>query len=285
MEKLIQFCTIASLYDGAFDSKVGWAAAGMGYIIKTKNNSFIVIDGGHTEDATALVATLEKYSNGDKPCVALWIVTHSHDDHYQALLEISQNTSLRSRLEVQKIAYYFPDEYLDRAGSKCNEAPNDDLRSITESLGAQGFEPQRDTILNVDGTQIHFLYVPDDCSVINRSSNANACSLIFRICFTNGRTVVMTGDATTRSLQITAWRYGEALKSDALQMPHHALCDTGNYDFYRFVNARTVMLPTSVAGDRAMSELYFDKNEKNRFAYKNAKAIIKAYEGTKEIDI
>ena len=285
MEKLIQFCTNASLYDGAFDSKVGWAAAGMGYIIKTKSNSFIVIDGGHREDAYALIATLEKYSNGSRPCVALWIVTHAHDDHYEALLEISQNPSLLSRLEIQKIAYYFPNEYLDRAGSYCNAEPNNDMLSIIEVLKAQTFKPERDERLNIDGTEIHFMYVPDDCSLINRSSNANACSLIFKICFTNGKTLMITGDATTRTLQITAWRYGEALKSDALQMPHHALCDTGNYDFYRSVNAPTLLLPTSIAGDRAMSEIYFEKNEKNRFAYKNAKSIIKAYKGTKEINI
>ena len=143
----------------------------------------------------------------------------------------------------------------------------------------------RDDKLNIDGIEVHFMYVPDDCSLINRSSNANACSLIFKISFYSGKTFMMTGDATTRTLQMTTWRYGNDLRSDVLQMPHHALCDTGNYDFYRSVSAQTLLLPTSIAGDRAMNELYFEKNEKNRFAYKNAKTITKAYEGTKEIDI
>ena len=285
MEKLIQFCTDASLYDGAFDSTVGWAAAGMGYIIKTKNDSFIVIDGGHRKDADALVATLEKYSGGAKPRVALWIVTHSHDDHYEALLELSRRADLLLRLEVEKLVYYFPNEYLDRGSNHCNIAPNKDLDSIAKSLNAQQITPQREDVLNIDEAKITFLYVPDDCSVINRSSNANACSLIFRIDFCNGKSVIFTGDATPRTLQITAWRYGDSLKCDVLQMPHHALCDTGNFDFYRFTNAQTLMLPTSSAGDRAMNSIYSDSNEKNKRAYKNAKTIIKAYEGTKEINI
>ena len=46
MEKLIQYRTNASLYDGAFDSVVGWSAAGMGYILVTENKRLIVIDGG-----------------------------------------------------------------------------------------------------------------------------------------------------------------------------------------------------------------------------------------------
>jgi hypothetical protein len=65
-------------------------------------------------------------------------------------------------------------------------------------------------------------------------------------------------------------------------MPHHALCDTGNFDFYRFANAQTLVLPTSSAADRAMNGIYFDRNAKNRWAYKNATTILKAYEGTQE---
>ena len=40
MEKLIQYMTRASLYEGAFDSNVGWSAAGMGYILVTENGKF-----------------------------------------------------------------------------------------------------------------------------------------------------------------------------------------------------------------------------------------------------
>lgn len=55
MEKLIQYATKASAYDGPFDSVVGWSAAGMGYIVKSENGKIIVIDGGHDEDGfTAL---------------------------------------------------------------------------------------------------------------------------------------------------------------------------------------------------------------------------------------
>lgn len=46
MARLIQLCTSASLYDGAFDNEVGWSAAGVGYIILTDDGRSIVIDGG-----------------------------------------------------------------------------------------------------------------------------------------------------------------------------------------------------------------------------------------------
>ena len=43
--------TRASLYDGPFDSKVGWSAAGMGYVVFTENGKIIAIDGGYGDDA------------------------------------------------------------------------------------------------------------------------------------------------------------------------------------------------------------------------------------------
>ena len=48
--KLVQICTKASEFNGEFQ----WQAAGMGYVIQTEANSFIVIDGGFAEDAPHL---------------------------------------------------------------------------------------------------------------------------------------------------------------------------------------------------------------------------------------
>ena len=68
MEKLIQYATKASAYDGPFDSVVGWAAAGMGYIIKTENGKIIVIDGGHDEDGYPLYEIIRE-KNPDVPYI------------------------------------------------------------------------------------------------------------------------------------------------------------------------------------------------------------------------
>ena len=96
MAKFIQYSTKDSQYDGPFDSKVGWAAAGMGDLIVSGNGKLIVVDGGNVCDAEALVELLEKYSDGKKPEVELWIITHPHGDHYWALNSISKTPLLRS---------------------------------------------------------------------------------------------------------------------------------------------------------------------------------------------
>ena len=90
MEKLIQYMTRASLYDGPFDSKVGWSAAGMGYIALTENGKIIVIDGGYGDDAEDIIELLKSNCSEDTPHIDLWIITHPHFDHYGALKEITK---------------------------------------------------------------------------------------------------------------------------------------------------------------------------------------------------
>ena len=55
-------------------------------------------------------------------------------------------------------------------------------------------------------------------------------------------------------------------------------------DFYKRVDAKTVLIPISVAGDRTMrSDMYGDSPKVNRFAEDNAETVYKAFEGTMEM--
>lgn len=116
MEKLIQYCTKASLYDGPFDSVVGWAAAGMGYLFKTANGHLVVVDGGNCEDAEAFVSLLEMNASTALPEIDLWIITHPHGDHYGALLEICRRPELAGRIRVKQLVYHFPAAFRDARG-------------------------------------------------------------------------------------------------------------------------------------------------------------------------
>ena len=284
MEKLIQFRTSASLYDGAFDNVAGWSAAGMGYVLVTKSNKFIVIDGGYKEDSLALIGLLEKYSGKSVPTVDLWIITHSHGDHYGALQNIAECEELCKRINVKKLCYYFPAKFRDRGKRYCNLSPIEDMKRIAALLGAKHHVPFIDEKLSVDGIELHFLYVPSDYLAINDSYNSNACSLIFTLS-TENKKIMITGDAVPKTMQMTCAKYGDILKCDILQMPHHALCDTGDVGFFSAVDAKTLLLPISIAGDRSMNDIYFEQNTANRWAQDNADKILKAFEGTIEIEV
>lgn len=289
MEKLIQYRTNASLYDGEFGGSSGWPAAGMGYIIVSENGKLIVIDGGYGDDAEEILSLLRKNSKSEIPHVDLWIVTHPHYDHYGALRELAANPNFNERVTVGKILYWFPLEFVGKDGKARNlESACVKMELILSVFGAEAHRPYRGEKINIDGIEIEFLFVPDDCSILNTGGgNSNLVSLIFTV-QTKNKKIMFTGDAYGRTMQITAWRYKGSLACDILQMPHHGLCDAYNIDFYREVNAKTVLIPISAAGYREMhGEQYAEKEGRNHnlWVENNAETVYKAFEGTVEIEL
>ena len=170
MEKLIQYCTKESLYDGPFNSKVGWHAAGMGYVLVTENGRLIVIDGGCPNDAEDFLALLEKTADG-KPVVDLWIMTHAHSDHFGALKVIASTPALRQRVEVKTLLWRFPNEFVEGNGNTPHPAMNAMMQEICQSLGATAHTPELDEKMTVDSMELHFLYYAYDCRIINNAFN------------------------------------------------------------------------------------------------------------------
>ena len=288
MEKLIQYSTKNSLYEGTYNEGY-WHAPGMGDLIVTENGRLIAVDGGCPNDAESFVELLETEAKGNKPEIDMWIITHSHGDHYGCLREISANEELAKRICVKKIVYWFPEEFgADGATSQEIINGNRDMDEILKRLGAEAYRPSRDERITVDGMEFHFLYVPDDCSILNKKSwNVNYCSLIFTVQVKNKK-AMLTGDAYDRSMQIVAWRYDKELKCDILQMPHHGFCDTYCEDFYRFVDAQTILIPLSIGGWRDMrSEKWYRSKGGtiNLTAIARADKAYLAFEGNIEIEL
>ena len=284
MAKLIQYRTNASLYDGAFDSVVGWKAAGMGYMI-TSSEGLLVIDGGLPDDAENFVELLEQNSIGN-PKIKKWIITHPHSDHYGALHAISKNASLASRLNVEELIFYFPADFMTNEGVHISADAQRQMEEIADTFGARIHTPGYNERQTLGELEIHFIYTPDDCSIFKGQQNANVSSLIFTV-KGKEKKAMFTGDAFRRSLQMTVWRFGKDLKCDILQMPHHGLCDTGLWDFYKAVNAQTLLVPTSIAGNRSMHSGEHKESDTapNLWAEQNASVVLNAFNGTAELEI
>ena len=73
----------------------------MSYIIQPPSGPVVVIDGGNTGDADYLRDEIMK-RGGE---VEAWIITHCHDDHYAALIEIMNNPG---GVKINRIYYNFP---------------------------------------------------------------------------------------------------------------------------------------------------------------------------------
>ena len=168
----------------------------------------------------------------------------------------------------------------------CQEHGNDQcreqLQNMAEVLGANTVYPVANEKIIVGSAEIEPLYVFDGKEKVD---NGNGLSIIFTV--TDGKRIMITGDAFKASLRRMAEEYGDDLKSDILQLPHHALCDTGVLEFYECVDAQTVILPTCIAGYRAMveNEEYAAHNVANKYAENNAHIVYKSFEGNFEIQL
>ena len=289
MAKFIQYMTRDSLYDGPFDSKSGWPAAGMGDVIVTQNCKLIVVDGGQPNDAEDFVELLEAHSSEKTPEIDLWIITHPHHDHFGAIQQISKTPELKNRIAVKKFIYWFPGDFCNKHGEpNALKEANSEMSEICDLMCAKRHQPTRNEAFSLDDITIEFLYVPDDCSILNTSGgNYNFCSLIFTI-KGKERKIMITGDAYGRSMQVTAWRYAKKLKCDILQMPHHALCDAFCVDFYKHVDPQILLMPISAGAYRSMHSKLYDSLEgciANLCVEAKAEKIYKAFEGTAELFI
>jgi beta-lactamase superfamily II metal-dependent hydrolase len=253
----------------------------MGYVFVTENRHLIVVDGGHGADGESFLDLLTE-ATGGKPVVDLWIITHPHGDHYGAIREIAMRENLRDQFTVKELWWYFPPEFRDGKGKAPCEGANRHLREICTALGAVEHTPQIGETVTVDGLRLDMLFVPTDCGDIH---NPNSLSLIFTVKSRN-KTALITGDAFADTLGYCAERYGEALKCDILQLPHHGLCDTGLPAFYRLAGAETLLIPISEAGDRCMkSGIYGDATAANLVAEERATRIHRAFEGTVAVEL
>lgn len=287
MSKIVQLSTAASLYDGGFGPEYGWAAPGMSYIITTSNNKLIVIDGGHEKDANNLLTELKFYSHNALPEIELWIFTHSHIDHIGAVKEISESENLRSQIKIKNFLYYFPFEYRDREKRGINYSLLLEMDERVKLFHSNKIVPKTGEKIIIDDITIHFLFVPENKEYVDLAVNENMCSVIFSV-QGDSKKVIITGDAYESSLNEVFVRYGDDLRSDILQMPHHGFCDTAHLKFYQAVDAKCLLIPTSIAGDRCMrSGIYSDWKEfpQNAWAIENAKTIYKSFNGKVEIEL
>ena len=254
MVKLWQYSTIASGNEEPF----AWQAAGMGYVIHTSANRFIVIDGGHEADAERLIELMKRESGKEKPEVALWILTHPHDDHVNALLYIADRQELKARLNIQQIAVSLPERFEQKRGADCSSTFRG-VKQLSEKLNCAQICPEAGDVTEVDGLKLEFYFSwkdmecqdPNELSLVFRLSGSDRCEL--------KKTVMFTGDAYESTLDIVLKNFKESqLKSDICQAAHHGL-NGGNRKFYQAVDADIVLVP--IAGPAYEAMLYGEYKE------------------------
>lgn len=217
---------------------------GLCLVYRLADGSFVIVDGGHSEDAAVSAADIisalreqsKDYAKTDADIrIAAWIITHPHSDHFGTLVK---GYGQFTKFKVERVFANFWDEGTFEAfkSAKDTFAPGKyttytQTPGIAEKLGAEYIAPHVGQAWWIGGTKFEFLYTLE--SFLPRTTPTfNTSSLIFRSVTTDASgkeyKVMVTGDGTGYTMQIIADTFKEELKCDVVQLAHHGSITSGN---------------------------------------------------------
>lgn len=197
---------------------------GESYVIRLRDGRMIVFDGGfeYEADADKLMKTLTEFSPDEKPCIAAWIMTHPHLDHYRCFLIFEEKYG--EQVKIEKFIYNFPDTGEEEfeaipALQKCEESIYlQKMYVAVEQTGASVYRAHTGQVYKIGNARLEILSSPDN-TMEPQVKDFNQISLVIRMEI-EGQTILWSGDAYFGKARL-ARRYGNYLKSDIFQIPHH----------------------------------------------------------------
>lgn len=191
----------------------------MSFVIITKENNAIVIDGGRPLD----MPLLKEYIGGRH--ISAWILTHPHLDHISGFVdEFSKNGG--ADFDIEKVYYNFPP--LDHTESP--DAPWYDgfmadmqyeelsgFYKVLPILGDKAHIAQKGETAQIDECKIEFIYT---WHKELKSNLFNDSSLVFKV-ITPNKTVLFLGDLGPDGGDVLFYESHKNLKADIVQMAHH----------------------------------------------------------------
>lgn len=205
----------------------------MGYILKTKNNKIIVVDGGTIDDTENLIKQINKH--GGK--VDAWFLTHLHDDHLGAFSNIAND----KQIQIEKIYCSF-NEY---SWYEENELARAEFsKQILEILKQDNIKDKVEEVslnqdINIDDVKIEILGIKNP-EITENAGNEQSMVVKFD---TGKTTFLVLGDTGIKSSEKLLNTQKEKLKSDIVQMAHHGQSGATK-ELYEQINPTICMWPT-----------------------------------------
>lgn len=191
----------------------------MSFVLVTKNDNVIVIDGGRSLD----MPLLKQYVAGRH--ISAWILTHAHHDHISGFVDEMEKNGCAD-FDVEKVYYNFPPY---DALITCTDVPDKNyfdtelnemlpaFLDIEPMLGDRAHIVTQGEKVTVDECEIEFLYAYHDGLFSNLMNDA---SLVFTV-KTPNKKVLFLGDLGPEGGDVLMDESREKLKADIVQMAHH----------------------------------------------------------------
>lgn len=239
------------------------ADAGMGYVFRLGDGSFIIIDGGHANSECRDDIFDAIYDNApDKKNIVIsaWIFTHGHTDHVGAFIEFAKEYHSNTNIKIKSFMHNMclteeqSKYFATGTWTNCLDAMEQYYPEVPVYIALTG---QKYTF--ADATVEIFFTMPDympkkienGADAVSDSElkgDGNIQSMVFRLTL-DGRSVFIMGDTTKECCDEMSTRYGDYLKSDYAQMAHHGINDerpraqNATKEIYNYIRPEYALLP------------------------------------------
>lgn len=216
----------------------------MTYVVKLDNGEFLVADSGTNKQHSYIYDELMRLSDDGKPVVAVWTFSHFHQDHNGGFVEFVQNEEYMKNVTVKSVIYNTPEQQLLTLASKLDQKNMAKWESLLDRHGIKRYQARTGQKYRFANAELELLYTYEDLMpffvYIDRS---NPSSFVYSMKI-EGQRFIITGDCCAEASRLMVARYGDTLKSDFVQLPHHGHGDGGTSpEFYKRVNADYVLWP------------------------------------------
>ncbi len=186
-----------------------------GYVITTKNNELIVVDGGIDADKQFLVEYIKRLGNGT---VSHWYITHPHQDHVGALIQILQDDECD--ITIENLYYSFNSlEWYKEYDERGFETEQKMLNLLDSKKIKNKISCTKNQEIYMDNVRCDILKIADP-EMIN-TDNGNDSSMCFKMTATDvNKSIIFLGDAYYYA-SIELLNDPQKLKADVVQMAHH----------------------------------------------------------------
>lgn len=205
----------------------------MGYILKTKENKLIIIDGGTSEDTE----NLKKYIEDNEGKVDYWFITHPHKDHATAIINIIEQTQIQiDNIYISLNAQEWYDQYGEGRGEEA-KALYEALQN--EKIKNNVHEVSLNQEIKIDNIRAEILGIKNPEITKNAMNNS---SMVIKF-YVNNKSIIFLGDTGTESSEKLLKNQKEKLKSNIVQMAHHGQ-NGATEELYKAIEPQIAMWPT-----------------------------------------
>lgn len=205
----------------------------MGYVIKTEDGRVIVIDGGGFQQSEELYRVLEMVGKN----VDIWFLTHTHNDHYGAIVEL-----FRTYDDINVTTMWANPSRSQTVLDAMPEAERKQVEEWNECSKELTFPIQRLSLnqeFEIDNVHIEVLGIDNTDILVNNSNNQSVVLKVTECDFS----ILFLADLGIEGGEKIVKTAGDKLKSTAVQMAHHGQAGVER-NVYEKIGAKYAFWPT-----------------------------------------